>query len=453
MLKKLYYISPVFIQNIFITVENIFVLYKKFKYIPLVNSMSKIVNDVMQLETNYTEEELLKQINNFIDYAVSNTKYYSYESEKFKHISSLHEISKLPLLKKRFLKANLTDFYSKEINSFNSRTLFTSGSTGSPMQIKIAVRDLQFRYRLILKTMLDFGYEYDKPIGRIIGHDICDNDNIYRRDYLNNQFFLSAFHISVNNIHKYYKVIVDNDIKALDGYPSAIYTIANLLEQNDLKIDCIDTIYTTAEKLHDYQKEKIERVFNCKVYDYYGSNEQSILIYTCKNGKLHVSNKTGFLEVLDDTNKAVKSGEVGRMVVTSLTSHFMPLIRYEIGDSCIVSDNQNCSCGSQGLVIDEIIGRDEDIFKTVDGIYITRFSVVLKYSPKEVIESQLVLSNKKMSAILYYTAAKRIDIHMFRDFEKALVSKIGNKYEISYKYVDNITKSSKGKTKAVIIEN
>jgi len=229
--------------------------------------------------------------------------------------------------------------------------------------------------------------------------------------------------------------------------------LAKLFEQHNLVITCVNTIYTTAEKLHAYQKEKIEEVFSCRVFDYYGSNEQSVFIYTCKNENLHVSNKTGCLEVLNEDGDAVKNGEVGRMIITSLTSHFMPLIRYEIGDSCIISNNQNCSCGSKGLVIDEIIGRDEDIFKTIDGIYITRFSVVLKYSPKEVIESQLVLSNQKMRAVLYYTSTNKINNDKFIAFKDALIAKIGYKYAIKYIHTDSITKSSRGKVRAVIIEN
>ena len=451
MLKIIYTKSPVFIQNIFVTVENIFVLYKKYGYLPFLNPMNRIVNEVENLNINYTDEELVEHLNSFIKYSKNNTKYYT--EDQYKEIDDLSELVSIPFLKKIVLRENTDDFYSKKITSSNSRTLFTSGSTGSPMEIKVSVKDLQFRFKLLLKTMLDFGYEYDKPSGRITGHDICDDNSIYRKDYLNNQYFLSAFHISDLNIKKYFDVITSNNIKALDGYPSAIYTLAKLFEQHNLHISCIDTIYTTAEKLHKHQKEKIEEVFSCKVFDYYGSNEQSIFIYTCKNGNLHVSNKTGYLEVLDHYGNRTKKGKVGKMIITSLTSHFMPLIRYEIGDACSVSNNQNCSCGSTGLVIDEIIGRDEDIFKTVDGIYITRFSVVLKCSPKDVVESQLVLSNHKMSTVLYYTSTNEIDDNKFIDFKNALISKIGNKYQVECKRVDRITKSSRGKVRAVIIEN
>jgi phenylacetate-CoA ligase len=453
MIKNIYSKSPVFIQNIFVTLENIFVLYKKYNYIPFFNSMDKIVEKVKKLDIDYEENNLIRELNDFLKYSKKYTIYYNENIPNNFKLSNLSDIQKLKILNKLVLRKNTKDFYSSEINKSNSRALFTSGSTGSPLAIKVAVKDLQLRFNILLKTMINFGYDHKEAIGRVTGHDIADENVVYRKDYLNNQYFLSAFHISEKTIHKYYEAIVNNKIKALDGYPSAIYTLAKLFEQHNFKITTIKTIYTTAEKLHDYQKEQIEKIFNCRVFDYYGSNEQSIFIYTCKNGHLHVSNKTGILEVLNEKFQPIENGQSGKMIVTSLTSHFMPLIRYDIGDSCIVSKNQNCDCGNTGLIIDEIIGRDEDIFQTIDGTYITRFSVVLKYLPKNIIESQLVLSNKNMTAKIFYTANKIIDKSLFIKYEEALTKKIGNKYKLENIHTEKIIKSSRGKTRAVIIEN
>ncbi|HIP13704.1 MAG TPA: phenylacetate--CoA ligase family protein [Arcobacter sp.] len=453
MIKKLYKRSPVLLQNIFVTIENIFVLYKKYKYIPLLDSMAKISQDVVKNSYMNKQHTLLDRINKFSEYATSHTVYYKSKKNEYPKLNSLDEITKWPLLEKEVLKAETETFYSSEIDSSNSRTLHTSGSTGSPMKIKVSVSDLQLRFRLLLKTMIEFGYDPLKPMGRITGHDISDEDVIYRKDYLNKHFFLSAFHLSQDNIQKYYDVIVDNQLETLEGYPSAIYVMAKLFDQNGYKVECVKNVFTTAEKLHEYQKEQIEKTFGCKVFDYYGSNEQSIFIFTCKEGRLHSADATGLLEVVDEDSRHVQPGEVGSMVVTSLTSHFMPLIRYKIGDACKLSEDQSCGCGNGGLIIDEIIGRDEDIFQTIEGNYITRFSVVLKYLPFDVIESQIVLNNEKLLIVLYYVANKMLIEDLFSDFEKNLISKVGTQYHIVYKKVDEITKTSRGKKRAVIIED
>lgn len=453
MLKIIYKLSPFWIQNTFLSIENIFVLYKKYGYIPLLNPLNKIQKDVLNTEISSDLKTLLKRLNKFIAYAIKHTEYYRENEKKYSILNSLDDLAYLPILEKSYLKENTKKFYSDESNNRNSRLLSTSGSTGSPMKIKVSVNDLQKRYKLVLKNMIEFGLDLRKPYARITGHDIADNDRIYRKDFFHNHYFLSAFHLSDKTISKYYNVIVQNNIEALDGYPSAIYTMVKLLMDNNYKIECIKSIYVTSEKLHQYQKDVIEGYFNCKVFNYYGSNEQAPYVFTCTNDKLHLADSTGVIEVVDNNGNYVPNGEVGSMLITSFTSHFMPLIRYRIGDSCVISTDQTCNCGNDGIIIEEIIGRDEDIFKTIDGVYITRFSPVLKYLPKNIVESQLVLSNSGLSAKLYYVSREDLDHNSFIDFEKTLISKIGNKYAIKYIPVETILQTSKGKKKAIIIEN
>ncbi len=453
MLKAIYKKSPVLIQNIFVTLVNIRVLYKKYRYLPILNSMKSISSNIFKTTQTNSDESLLQRLNHFITYATQHSSYYHERIEQYPTLTKLDELAHLPLIKKQTLKKEVSSFYSKEVSSLNSTVLHTSGTTGSPLTIKVSISDLQHRFRLLLKTMIEFGYDPQKPLGRISGEDLADAKNIYRKDYLNHHIFLSAFHLSQQSVKQYYDAIITNNIKALEGYPSVIYTMAKLFELNNLSVSCVKHVFTTAEKLHAHQKEKIESVFNCHVFDYYGSNDQSIFIFTCKNGHLHTANSTGILEVLNSKSQPVAPGEAGRMIVTSFTSHFMPLIRYDIGDQCIISKDQSCSCGSGGTIIDEIIGRDEDVFKTIDGIYITRFSVILKKLPSAVIESQLVLSQKNIDVTLYYCAYHTIEAVEFEPFEKIFHEKVGHQYKLTIIKVTKISKSHKGKAKAVIIEN
>ncbi len=434
-----------------LTLANIGILYKKYGYLPFIRPMRSIVSDVQTIHYN-SDATLLQRLNTFIRYATLHTPYYHHKKE-YHTLSRLEDINQLPLLKKQLLKNRTDLFYSKQSTFFNTVILKTSGTTGSPMTIKVNIKDLQLRFNLLLKAMVAFGYDPQKPLARISGKAIATQEHIYRKDYINGHIFLSAFHLSQESITHYYRAILDNNIEALEGYPSVIYTMAKLFEYNHLKVDTIKHIFTTAEKLHDYQKQTIESVFNCKVCDYYGSNEQSIFIFTCKNGRLHTSNATALLEVLDTNGNPVKPGEVGRMVITSFTSHFMPLIRYDIGDHCIISEDQRCSCGSGGTIIQEIIGRDEDIFKTDNGTYITRFSVVLKTLPSPIIESQLLLRRHSTTITLYYCAPYTLHADAFKTFQSALYEKVGPHYDLEIIKVDTITKNPQGKTKAVIIEN
>ena len=65
-------------------------------------------------------------------------------------------------------------------------------------------------------------------------------------------------------------------------------------------------------------------------------------------------------------NDHVSFGERGRLLYTSLFNYAMPLIRYDVGDICVPSD-ELCSCGRGLPMIKHIEGRVDDFVKTPSG--------------------------------------------------------------------------------------
>ena len=105
------------------------------------------------------------------------------------------------------------------------------------------------------------------------------------------------------------------NIGIIEAYPSTIFSLATLLEKNNLSIESVKHIICTAEKLTFEQKERIENFFKCKVFDYYGSTEQSAFIKLTKEGLYLNDNEIAFIEVLDKHNKLCKEGEIGNIIV------------------------------------------------------------------------------------------------------------------------------------------
>jgi phenylacetate-CoA ligase len=440
-------------QNIAVTFQNSLVLHKKYGYIPFLGPLAKIQKDVLKnVKVILKEREELDEINALVSYAKTHTDYYKNNATDYPPIDNQSDIKKFPILLKSTLKKNLARFYSYEANGRDALVLSTSGTTGSPMKVKVCKTDLQRRYKIVLVTMLKYGFDLTRPYARFVGHDIFCKNSFTRKDILNNHYFLCIFSLNEKTVKDYCHALSVNKIEILEGYPSVIYLFAKLIERQGLAINPLRLICVTAEKLHLYQRETIERVFGCPVFDYYGSNEQSLYIYTCQEGKYHLSNETGFLEILDDFDVDVLPGEKGRMVVTSFTSRYTPLIRYDIGDACILSKTKECRCGVGGIIIDEILGRDEDVFKTLGGRYVTRFSLVLKYLPSEVLESQIILQKDNPKIDLLYTADSPISSNRFYAFEEKLNSVVGLGYNIRYEHVEEIPISNKGKKRAVLIQ-
>ena len=246
---------------------------------------------------------------------------------------------------------------------------------------------------------------------------------------------------------------IKNKIQIVEGYPSTIYSLVKLFKLNQFKIESVKHVITTAEQLLDYQKKEIEDFFHCKVLDYYGSSEGSTFIYLNSEGIYINSNKIGFLEIVDDNYNPVGRGEFGRMLITSFNSSFTPLIRYDIGDYCRAAENAEIySTGP--LVINEIGGRNEDVFITEEGNHFTRFSLCLKYLPEYVIESQLILKQRNKNVIvLYISNVKENDIKQddFNPFKNKFESMLGKGYHFDFKRIEYFDKSSRGKLRAIKI--
>ena len=102
------------------------------------------------------------------------------------------------------------------------------------------------------------------------------------------------------------------------------------------------------------------------------------------------------LEILDpDTLQPVPEGEIGEMVVTTLTKEAVPLIRYRTRDLTRLIPGQ-CPCGSVLPRHDRILGRSDDmiIFRAVN-IYPGQVDHVLSSLEDIGSEYQIVLDRKE----------------------------------------------------------
>lgn len=453
-MENLYFKLPEVIQNIIVTIKNIEVYYSKYGIIPIFHSLNKVQKEVQKDTFKINDPSNIQKINSLVKYAKNHTEYYKYHRKKYYTIKEIDDFNHIPFLEKRTLRKNILDFYSDKINWFNHTKFKTSGTTGSPMKGFISKSDLRLRYKIVLKTMCEAGFDFNQPYARFIGKNLANKGEIYRKDYLNNHYFFSIFQLSPSTIHLYHSALIKNKIQFIEGYPSTINTLVNLLRIKNLTLKTIRGIFLTAEKLNIGQKENIESFFGCKVFDYYGSTEQSIYIFKSpKDGKYYPSNKTGYLEVYNSKGQLAKSGEEGEMIVTSFTSHFTPLIRYRIGDRCVISKVSYLKDGSFSYILDEIIGRNEDSFQTRDGRIVSRFSLVLKFLPPQINETQLYLSEKTNEVkVLYTTSNSNLPPSSFDEFQKKTSDFIGEGYKFIFTRVPSLKQEKSGKIKTVFIE-
>lgn len=128
------------------------------------------------------------------------------------------------------------------------------------------------------------------------------------------------------------------------GRVTSVVELARLAESAALLIN-FPFAYVHGEKLTETQRVFIEQTFKCQAYNGYGLEEVGEIAVDCKfHDGMHIYEETCIFEILDDENRPVPDGEIGRVVITHFFNDMMPIIRYETTDYGRVS-REKCNCG------------------------------------------------------------------------------------------------------------
>jgi phenylacetate-CoA ligase len=156
---------------------------------------------------------------------------------------------------------------------------------------------------------------------------------------------------------------VDWQPEVVYGYVLLLCTVADGLEARGVTPLKVPIIRTHAERLHDWQREKIARAFGGEVFDHYGSCEISDYGIECRAHQgIHLFSNLRLFEL-----DRVCEGEpdTGEVLVTDFANEAMPFIRYRNGDVVSI-DRSPCTCG-RSLPRAVVQGRSVDMIRLRDG--------------------------------------------------------------------------------------
>lgn len=121
-----------------------------------------------------------------------------------------------------------------------------------------------------------------------------------------------------------------------------------------------------AESWSEKLRERIEGYLGLEAFDIYGLSEiigPGVSVECGVHDGLHIYEDHFLVEVVNpSTGEAVEEGEVGELVLTTLTKEAMPLIRYRTGDLTTWT-SEECSCGRTIGRMGRILGRADDMIK------------------------------------------------------------------------------------------
>jgi len=413
------------------------------------NNQSLNPNELRKLQND--------KLRKLIDYAYGNNRYYKNIFDKFNiqsgDIKTIDDLKKLPLLSKRDILNNSDSIMTEK---FEEKTYFsqTGGSTGITLHLKKEVSYLSLRHAIMFRCYSWYNINIGDRQARFWGVPVTWRLWLNRRikDLVLNRIRVSAFNISDKECEKQFKRIIKYKPAYIYGYTTAIYGFCYFLKKRGINLNNLNlkAVICTAEKMYTHHKTLFEEMFNCPIVDEYGCAENGIIAFPCKYGKMHIMSDHLLVEFIDEKNEPVGVGEPGRIIITDLNSYAMPLIRYDIGDIGIPSD-EKCACGVTLPVMKVIEGRKEDFIRTIQGKLV--HAAYLCYTLKDDTVHEFKMYQKGLENFhVQLVKSPMFDNNSENILESKLRTALGKDVKIIFEYLDRIPRESSGKLRYFVSE-
>jgi len=447
-LETIYYKCPIWLQNVLVSGLG-YRLYRK-RY----SGQFKEIRSMLAEARHWTERQRSsyqdEQLYELIRFCRKNVPYYQRLFAEYgigEHdITHVGDIHKIPVLDKNTLQKYPELFRAKNAKPFIVQN--TSGSTGTPLALAVDATT----YRMAMALVVDheeyhgipFGSRRATFAGRIVQRTTDLSPPFWRFNRAENQRIYSSYHLNKDTFPAY-----RNDLDAFDpveiiGYPSAIAVLAEYYESTDTQPQFRpQAIITNSETLLYWQRERIERVFQCPVRDYYGTAEYVVFAGQDKNGIYQINPTLGITEIVtDDANKIQ-----GDIIATTLTNRCMPLLRYRVGDSATLEKKDDLDRISQ-ISLASINGRIDDYIETPDGRKIGRIDHIFK-GLKGIKEAQIIQDSQTHCTFLIVSNfnSEKIDESALKE---NFLARTGRDLRLTIKYTTSIPRSANGKFRSVI---
>ncbi|SMB92558.1 phenylacetate-CoA ligase [Thermanaeromonas toyohensis ToBE] len=279
-------------------------------------------------------------------------------------IQSLEDLAKLPFTTKDDLRENYPFGMFAVPMSEVVRLHSSSGTTGKPTVVGYTRRDIDVWAELMARALVCGGATRNDIIHNAYGYGLFTGGlGIH---YGAERLGASVIPISGGNTRRQVMIMKDFGSTVLTCTPSYALHIAEVMEEmgvspEELKLRC--GIFG-AEPWSENMRKEIERRLKISAVDIYGLSEvigPGVAIECQEKNGLHIFGDHFLAEVIDPaTGEVLPPGQMGELVLTSLTKEAFPVIRYRTRDITAILPGE-CPCGRTGVRIARITGRTDDM--------------------------------------------------------------------------------------------
>ena len=394
----------------------------------------------------FSEEQLKeyqnKRLKEIIEHCYENVPYYRNLFDKLKlkpnDFRDTDDLKKLPFLTKDIIKKNFSSLTAKNVKKFKPFLYQTSGSTREPLKFYLdkTIHVLEFCY--YWRHWSWAGYRLGNPFVQFSSQYFLkrNNKDFFSYSPLTKHLILNSNLFCFDNLDRFVALLREYKPLFIRGYPSTLSTFALLLEKAGYHDIHFKAAFTVAEKLLGYQKQTIERIFDCPILDFYGHMESTVAVSQCPYGSYHINPEYGVFS-LDEKEEidSVKGKRIGEVIGTSLHNFAMPFLRYRIGDIAVIDPVQkSCECGRGLPLVSEVTGRVDDIIITPDERFITA-----AHGPFNFVDGilwyQLVQESKEKIVIKITKSEEASAQSIENELRPSLQKMLGEKVAIIFEFI------------------
>jgi phenylacetate-CoA ligase len=336
---------------------------------------SRLLKESEYWSADRLEEYQYEQIRSTLEQAYKHVPYYGRRFAEYgvspSTFQKLTDIRRFPYLTKSDIQEHYKDLFADNVPKRKVLMTTTGGSTAEPLkfaQVKGLTRSKERAF--IWEGWMRCGYWPGARCVQFKGRNVGQPELgiFWEYEPVQNYLEMDSNFLKSENIPAYLRAIQSFEAEFMIGYVSSVFILARYLNEHPkIRVPIFRAIFLASENVYTWQRDYIEKVFNCRVFSHYGHSEMVLLGMECEyHHALHFFPQYGLLEVVgSDDNQVLDVGGEGELVGTSFHNAVMPLIRYRTQDYGTIGAGK-CECGRHYPILDDVQGRLQEFIVTSD---------------------------------------------------------------------------------------
>jgi phenylacetate-CoA ligase len=279
-------------------------------------------------------------------------------------IASLEDLRRLPFTTKQDLRDNypygLFAVPLREVVRIHA----SSGTTGQATVVGYTHNDIKNWSSLVARILTAAGVGKDDVVQIAFGYGMFTGG--FGLHYGAETVGASVIPMSSGNTKRQIQIMQDFRTTALVCTPSYALLLADVMEEKGINLNALSLKFGLfgGEPWSEAMRNEIQNKLNIIATDNYGLSEvmgPGVAGECLERKGLHINEDHFLVEVINpDTLEPVAPGEIGELVITTLTKEAFPVIRYRTRDLTRLLP-EACPCGRTLTRMQRILGRTDDM--------------------------------------------------------------------------------------------